>query len=327
MSFQKDFDELLNNILTNYQNQLPQADISQGSLIFIKSACIASALWGLYKYQDWISKQLFPDTADTENLDHHAWVQGLSRTYNETDGAYLARLLDDIRRPPAGGNQYDYIKWALSIDNVAAAYCFPLAQGLGSVDVVILANEANTGSEVPSDYESLTGSNDSLEAGKLMDSGTDFSAVKKGDIVKNITLGTETTAAAAGTDGEITLIDDIFISTPHNYQVDPLTQTVKDYIDTVRPVSGASTVRVLAPTPLSQDVTMVVTGANANKPQIISDITDFMTTLTPGQVLYKSQLIAIALDNGAVNASVSTPANDVTPEDYEIIRPGTINVT
>lgn len=326
MSFQKDFDELFNNILTDYQNQFPEADVSQGSLIFIKSACLASALWGLYKYQDFISQQIFPDTAESENLDHHGWVRGISRTYNETDAAYLTRLLDYIRRPPAGGNQYDYIKWALEVDNVAAAYCFPLAQGLGTVDVVITANETNTGSEIPSDYGTITGSNDAVTANKLKDTGTDFSDVKKGDVIKNTTLGTETTASADGINGEVSLTDDIFTATPHDYECDSLTQTVLDYIDTLRPVTASMT-SVFAPTLVTQNIVMTVVGTEADIPQIIADIEDYTITLTPGQILYKSQLIAIALANGAENASVTTPANDVTPQNYEIIRPGTINVT
>ena len=34
----------------------------------------------------------------TENLEHHAWLRGLTRTADETDGALLARLLDGL--PP-----------------------------------------------------------------------------------------------------------------------------------------------------------------------------------------------------------------------------------
>lgn len=149
MPFQKGFDEILAGILTDFQNVFPGVDVSQGSLAYMKAAGYASALWGLYRYQEWISRQIFPDTADTEALEHHAWIRGLSRTYGESDSAYLARLLDYIRRPPAGGNQYDYKKWALEIDNVAAAYVTPLAQGGESVDVVIVANAVTTGSEIP----------------------------------------------------------------------------------------------------------------------------------------------------------------------------------
>ena len=328
MAFQKDFDELLNSILTDYKNQFPEADTSQGSLIFIKSACLASALWGLYKYQEWISKQIFPDTADTEALEHHAWVRGLERTYSETDAAYLARLLDYIRRPPAGGNKYDYVKWAMEIDNVAAAYCFPLAQGLGTVDVVIIASETNTGSEVPSSYNTLTGVNTSVAASKLIDSAATFqtSGVKKGDLSEN--TGTGETAKVVSVDSEIqlTLDTDIFAATGQSYELKSLTIQVKDYIDDVRPVT-ASVVQVLGPTILSQAVTMSVTGSDANKAQIAADIEAYLKSLEPGETLYRSQLIAIAIQDGAADVTITVPAADVVPTAYQMIRPGVISVT
>ncbi len=324
--FLKSFDELLDVILTDYKNQFPEADTSQGSLIYIKSACMSSALWGLYKYQDWISRQIFPDTADTVNLEHHAWVRGLARTYGETDSAYLARLLDLIRRPPAGGNKYDYVKWALSVDNVAAAYCFPLAQGLGTVDVVLVANKTNTGSEVPSSYADITGSNTAVTPGKLVDAGADFSAVKAGDKITNNTAGTETTVAAPDSGTQLSLSDDIFTATPQDYTIQSLTTTVKTYIDDIRPVT-ASVVRVMGPTIVTQAVTMTVTGSGVNLAQISADIQAYINTLGPGQTLYKSQLLSIAIQNGAANAAITVPAADVVPATYEMIRPGVISAT
>lgn len=327
--FTKEFDELFDAILTDYRNQFPGADTSQGSLIFIKSACLASALWGIYKYQDYISKQIFPDTADTENLDHHAWIRGIERTYNETDEAFLSRLLDYIRRPPAGGNKYDYVKWALSIDNVAAAYCFPLAQGLGTVDVVIIANEENTGSEVPSSH-TMSGSSTSTSEGKLINTNADFTnsanPARKGDVVKNTSLDTETIVVSVDSAHQLTLQDDIFTAASQNYEIVSLTYQVFNYIDDVRPVT-ASVIRVLPPTILAQNVTMTVTGASANKSQMISEIEAYMKTLIPGQTFYKSQLINIALDNGADDAAITVPADNVVPENYQMIRAGAINVS
>lgn len=145
---QKSFDELLDGILTDWRNQFPEADTSQGSMIFFKSACLASALWGVYRYMDHVAAQIFPDTADADMLEHHAWIRGVTRRVGETDSELLARLLDQIRRPPAGGNKYDYIKWALEVADIAAAWCWPVPQGPGSVDVVVTA-AASTGSEIP----------------------------------------------------------------------------------------------------------------------------------------------------------------------------------
>lgn len=57
----------------------------------------------------------------------------------ESDVDLLARLLDVIRNPPAGGNKHDYKKWALEVAGVANAYVYPLRRGIGTVDVVITA--------------------------------------------------------------------------------------------------------------------------------------------------------------------------------------------
>lgn len=58
----------------------------------------------------------------------------------ESDSSLLDRLLNKIRRPAAGGNKYDYRDWALSVDGVEHAYVYPLRRGLGTVDIVITAD-------------------------------------------------------------------------------------------------------------------------------------------------------------------------------------------
>ncbi|NUH52719.1 baseplate J/gp47 family protein [Citrobacter portucalensis] len=58
-------------------------------------------------------------------------------TDTESDASLLARYLDILRRPPAGGNKYDYKRWALEVDGVTSAYVEPLRRGKGTVDVAI----------------------------------------------------------------------------------------------------------------------------------------------------------------------------------------------
>ncbi|AUI66709.1 MULTISPECIES: baseplate J/gp47 family protein [Glaesserella] len=64
----------------------------------------------------------------------------------ETDASLLERLLNRIRRPPAGGNRYDYKEWALDVDGVEAAFVYPLRRGLGTVDIAVTSN-----GDLPSD--------------------------------------------------------------------------------------------------------------------------------------------------------------------------------
>ena len=255
MAFEKSFDDLLNDILTDYRNQFPEADLSQGSLIFIKSSCLASALWGLYKYQEYISRQIFPDTADEEHLLHHVYIRGVPQKTGETSGELLARLLEYIRRPPAGGNKYDYVKWALEVTDVAKAWCIPLAQGPGTTDVVILADAENTGAEIP---------------------------------------------------------DQALLDTARAYIVDICPTSVK-------------TLRVLAPTVIAQNVTM--TGTELSDTAALENaISSYLSGLIPGQTLYRTQLSALALSMGAIDAVIATPAANVSVTSWQMIRPGVISV-
>lgn len=255
--FLQDFDNIFNSMLVDWQNQFPQADVSQGGLIYMKTACLASAVWGIHKGIAWAGDQIFPDSAATENLEHHAWIYDITRQTDETDAELLARVLAYIRNPPAGGNQYDYENWAKEAStDVAAAYCIPIPQGAGSVDVIVVADADATGSEVPDQ--------DLLDA-------------------------------------------------------------VAAYIETKRPVGGYN-VRALAPTITEQDVTMTLTG-DGDTEMIASDITALLTAFGPGDILYLSKLMAIAINNGATNAEITTPAADVEPGDDEILRPGTISVS
>ena len=115
--YDKNFDDILSEILTDYQNLDDAPDVSQGSTPWIMGSVLASMCWGLYRFQDYIQKQHFPDTADTDNLDRWGSIYGLSRETDETDAAYLARILNFIRQPYAGGNALDFETWALDEDN------------------------------------------------------------------------------------------------------------------------------------------------------------------------------------------------------------------
>lgn len=56
----------------------------------------------------------------------------------EKIGAYRARILARFSTPPLGGAQSDYVQWALQQTGIAAAYAYPIRQGLGSVDLAAL---------------------------------------------------------------------------------------------------------------------------------------------------------------------------------------------
>lgn len=66
----------------------------------------------------------------------------------ESDAALLQRVLFYMRNPPGGGNAADYRRWALEVPGVTEAKVYPLRQGPGTVDIVIMGEAGIPGSDV-----------------------------------------------------------------------------------------------------------------------------------------------------------------------------------
>lgn len=67
----------------------------------------------------------------------------------ETDKSLRERILTKIQKPSTGGNRYDYYNWALECEGVGAAKVFPLANGPGTVKIVISdSNQTAAGSDL-----------------------------------------------------------------------------------------------------------------------------------------------------------------------------------
>jgi len=151
MAFNDSFDTILARILLDHQGQDPTVDVSKGSPVFIKSAALAAAIWGLNRDGAYVDAQRFVDTADEETLDHYIAVRRLQVIAGEGKASKKAQVQDDIQHPPAGGNKHDYPRWCREASPlVTKAWCIPLGQGPGTTDCVIQADAAVTGSEIPS---------------------------------------------------------------------------------------------------------------------------------------------------------------------------------
>ena len=66
----------------------------------------------------------------------------------ESAESLLARLLDIIQSPPAGGAAYDYRRWAIEVEGVDEALVIPLRRGGGSIDIVITGKSGVPSAEV-----------------------------------------------------------------------------------------------------------------------------------------------------------------------------------
>jgi uncharacterized phage protein gp47/JayE len=235
-------DTILAGILRDIRNVQSEADIGTDSDHYIRSAAVAAAIEGLYQKLAWLYRQIFPDTADDDEVVHAAAIRGVPRKdpvaatgtvalkgtvdvellqgstlthvasgeqFNAlasatlgTDGtasvvveaqtvgtalnnlsgpltltspplgmdaaatfignttggedlekieSLLARLLEIIQSPPAGGADYDFKRWAKEVDGVADALVLPRRRGGGTVDIVITASDGIPSAEVIAD--------------------------------------------------------------------------------------------------------------------------------------------------------------------------------
>lgn len=346
------FTDIRAELLRDLQNLQPDADVTADSDNYVRATILASAIEGLYQHQQWMVRQIFPDTAETEQLDRHAQLHGITRkaavaatgsiTFSGTPGSaigvgveaktadglafvttasgsvggggtvsldaqatlpgaagnvasgtaltltsppagvvsaasvdsmtggaeteadadLLARLLDVLRNPPAGGNAYDYRRWALEVAGVESAFVYPLRRGIGTVDVVVVA----AGTALPSTQ----------------------------------------------------LVDD-----------------VQAYLDDRRPVA-CKDVLVLAPTELDVPVTVqvsLVAGATLLSVTALIEaaLAEYFNGLNPGETAVKSRIEALVSDlTGVADRVVSLPAANVVPavntSVVEWCRLGTVTV-
>lgn len=323
MSYQESVQTLLTRYLSDIENQVQDIDVSSGSSMQVRGAALMSALWGMYHRLNHLSKQIFPDTADTAWLERHAARRGLSRLSGETDAELLLRLLTVIRQPPAGGNRYDWPLWAKETPTVShtgweercrAAWCIENARGAGTINVPIISDR-NTAAE---DYDSWA--NDTGYTAGAIVKDSSISGVARAYIA--LTTGTSI-GTGVGNDIGVSWAD------CEEYVSAELITAATAFLNTKRPM-GIWDFIVYGVTKKLQNVTIEVTGA-VSTASVKAQIESFIKGLTGGKTLYAAQLVSLAIDAGADNAVVTTPAADVTvswgPTAYERIWPAVITVS
>ena len=354
--FYKTYDDLLEALLRDYKNLDPSPDITEGSIVFIKAAVLSSCLWGLYRYQDYLAKQIFPDSCETDSLNHFGSIYGIPRLLDETDTAYASRIISFIQDPPAGGTANDYKEWAIQQPPIQAngpVDFHPLDVYLGSnmisvgeywvqEDPVTFTSSGVLPSPlvVGTTYYAVPQSETTLSL-RAVAGGPTIILTDIGTGVHTITSSTTKTygvAVASVVTPPTTpagMIDIVLVPTDRNIMLDTsiyypacatLSRAVKARIDTLRPVTADGN-GVYVATPKSVYLTMTVSPATVDLVELRSAITNYVLTLGPGETLYNSQITAIAITVGADNASVTYPAFDTYAGAYELctLRSLTIN--
>jgi uncharacterized phage protein gp47/JayE len=432
------FEQIVSAFQAAYQNALAEADVKRGSDIYARIRVWAALLEGLYQYLSWTGNQIFPDTAATASLEHHAALYGLSRepasvaegtvlmrgtpasslpagltlqdvsgvqltntaagTFGpdgtvtvpavtltagiaanllannsgvdnltvldppanvqstastasaftggadvESDAALLARLLDRLRQPPAGGNAHDYKVWAEAIAGVATAYVYPLRRGLGTVDVIVTASGGN---RIPA-AELLANVQAAIDAVRPC-TAKDFEAIAPTPVPVDVTVsvtaasgfggdwtGTKTVASGSTTSlinvdstAGLSALSRVVINEEERFIQSILSGT---QFGLTEPLSSApSSGAVVYPGgPLWQGIYDALRGLlGAEPPPIYTAGASYPITRT----LYLSKLIAaVSSISGVLDVALSKPtANVVTTVDashQQMVTPGAIIIT
>ncbi|MEI7456549.1 MAG: baseplate J/gp47 family protein [Nitrosomonadales bacterium] len=74
-----DYSTLRAALLRDIANQLPEAATGSDSDFAIRANAVAAALEGLYQHQQWIVRQILPDTADADYLERWASLFNINR--------------------------------------------------------------------------------------------------------------------------------------------------------------------------------------------------------------------------------------------------------
>ena len=351
------YPDILAAILTDYANLIPGADTSPGSDIYARAAALASTVWGAYNHQNYISRQILPDTCDSATLDRHAAIHGLSRLAPSfASGTIACTGSPDGTAIPAGtifttGDGTTFISTANTViaGGTAAVAASAVTAGISGnipngtaltvqnpppgINSTATPQTAFTGgTDRESDSALLTRLLNRLQAPPAGGNANDFrqwALTVPGvtdAMVFPLRLGLGSTSVVVLTGG----------TGAARIPGSGLITAVTDYINSVRPV-GNQILQVFGPTAQSQAVTVGIHLAAGYsftpvQAQVSAAITAYLGSLMPLQTMYISRLMAVVMTvPGVAYCTITTPAADVVAADgggtaVYMIVPGAITV-
>ncbi len=331
---EQSFESILSRILQDYANQLPDVDQAVGTLVYIRSSMLAACEWGIRKEIAWLARQILPDTAESAQIDRYLAGRGLTRAAGETDAEAVARLLSYMQEPPAGGNKYDWPRWATEVSAtvndsftdpysesvpVDGAYLDENGRGLGTINLAIASNRSLD----PDEYTAWQTAHAYTAGDLVKDSSYSGSDGTIWRVYQALTSGTST-GTGVRTDAGVTWID------TEGYATDGLLSQVAANLETKRPL-GIWDYEVYKVTKAVVAVTMTITG-DVDVATVAAAVRSYMVGLTTGETLSTAHIIATALDAGADDVTTLTlPAANYTPTCgptvYQRVWPGVITVS
>lgn len=321
------------NILRDIVNLLANASVADDSDYSLRAAATSAAIEGLYQHQEWIVRQIFPDTADVQLMEIHAALRKITRklaTYAtgsiKFTGTPLAAVPIGTEAKTVGGIAY--------VTTIAGAL-----DGAGNATIEAQASLAGTsGNSTLNTPLTLTAAPAGINSNALintMAAGTDIETdesllgrllfiLRNPPASGNKADYERWALEVPGCDGAFVYplrrglgTTDVIITSAGGLPSMQLISDVTANIDAQRPC-GVNTLGVFAPAFLNQafDIEVKLSGITlAQATGLINAALDsYYASLLPGQTFVKS--VVEALISGIVgitDRAVITPAANVVP--------------
>ena len=329
-----DYANIKADILRDIGNQLPDAAVGDDSDYAVRASGEAAAIEGLYQHQQWLYAQIFPDTADTDNLYRHALEHGLTPKIAVSASGF-ATFSGSIGAPIPVGTALQSAGNIVFV-TTAPAVIGSLGTGVVAITAVVAGSMGNlpidtalTLSSAPAGISSsalvstaTTGGTDDETSAALLNrlllllrsppqGGSKADYKQWAEAVPGVGIAYIYGQRTASNSVDIVILDS-FGQLPTT----PLIASVQAAIDLVRPVTAANS-WVIGPTAVPVPITMVLNRAagvlvSDVEPFILASLQAYFAALTPGDPVVYNKLVTLVLDiTGIVDVVFSTPTANV----------------
>ncbi|TVO57517.1 baseplate J/gp47 family protein [Denitromonas halophila] len=326
-----DYPDIRDAILRDIANQLPGAAVGSDSDYAIRANAVAAAIEGLYQHQQWIARQILPDTADDDYLERWASlfeiqlkaasVASGTITFTGTPGAPV--LVGTEARTSAGvayvTTAADTIPGGGSIA-IAAQAVVPGAAGNADAATQLTLTSAPSGVDSAATITLMTGGTDVETPASLLDrllyrirKPPHGGAKHDYEAWAREVPGVERAYVFSLRRGDGTV--DVVPLPASGQPSAQLIASVQTHIDMERPATADFL--AFGPAEVQVDVTaaLVLDGITlaATSDAIQGALVSYFATLAPGDTVYRSKIAALISDiDGVVDFTLTSPAANVT---------------
>lgn len=335
--------QVIDRVATDVFSRLSQDDILRRADASVYARVVAGVTHGLYGYLDWISKQVIPDTAESENLDRWASIWKIPRKAAEvaTGSATLAGLVGAVIPTATVLQALDGVQYEVTADvtftgptavvtlqsvlaaasgNRTAGQTFALVTPLPGVETTATAGAMSGGADVETD--------DALRARLLARIQTPPHGGSAADYVAWALEVPGVTRAwcyplemGAGT---------VTVRFMRDLDVSPIPDAgavadVQAHIESVRPVTGHLYVAAPVAAPVNYSIA-VVPNTPAVKAAVLAELDDLHAreAIPGGTLLLSHMRAAISAATGETNYTMTTPTADVVSATGHISTRGVV---